>query len=358
MFPIKLGPKFAPYIDVTSSQALALSQYKQQTGVNAFTLAFLLTRNGCANPSWGWVPLTDSNVITQVNNFKASGGQIIVSSGGASAGDPPGDFLERACASADDLASAYIKGLSAIGSGHLDIDVETAGIDVNKVALACAKVQQQRPGTTISFTIAADQNGPNSLGKSLLQAAKNNGVVVDVVNPMCMEFIPPNGNMGDGVIACAKSTMSAIQQYWPGAGYGMLGVCPMVGSNINGVVFSTDDARKLLQWSQSVGVGRLSFWEYYRDSKTYGNAYTNIMVAYSGGGGGGTPGTTQAPTTTVPSGGGGSCTNGQFYSAGACSGTFYQCSNNVKVAKSCSPGLVWNTNGYCDYPSNVPGCQG
>ena len=269
------GPRFAPYIDVTSDQALDLLQYKKNTGINAFSLGFFLGNNGCSNPSWGLVPLDQPKVISKVNEFKNNGGQIIVSSGGQG-----GTYLDEVCSTAEQLAAAYQKVLNVIGTKHIDLDVEKE-IDVDKMNKALVILQKNNPGLTISFTLPADQNGLNDLGKRVLSSAKSKGINVDVVNPMCMEFTP-RGTYGEGVIGCAQSTLANVRQYWPNAGYGMIGITPMIGTNGNGVSFSVSDAQKVTQWAKQNGIGRLAFWNYYNDLKNdnNNNAYSKQMVAF------------------------------------------------------------------------------
>lgn len=77
-----------------------------------------------------------------------------------------------------------MKILDTVKTHHLDIDVE-APIDMDRVNKALARVQKERPGTTVSYTlmVQAEDYGLNpDLGVKMIQSGKANGVHVDIVN--------------------------------------------------------------------------------------------------------------------------------------------------------------------------------
>src|SRR4051794_20949119 len=60
------------------------------TGVKAFTLAFILAKNGC-NPVWdGGTALTSSGPANRITAIRNAGGDVVISVGGAS-GDKLGN---------------------------------------------------------------------------------------------------------------------------------------------------------------------------------------------------------------------------------------------------------------------------
>jgi chitinase len=78
------------------------------------------------------------------------------------------------------------------------------------------------------------------LGVAVLVAAKANGVRVDVVNAMTMEFPGQSPEWGDSVINAAIATLGQMADIWPEKSEtelkSMLGVTPMLGRNFNGKV--------------------------------------------------------------------------------------------------------------------------
>lgn len=177
-----------------------------------------------------------------------------------------GPYLEHSCKSVESLATAYLKILDTVNTTHLDIDVE-APIDFTLVNKALASVQNQRRNTSVSFTlmVQAEDYGLNpQLGLRMIESAKENGVRVDVVNPMTMEFGGPSPDYGDQIIGAAKSVIKQMKGVWPDKSDGeikrSLGVTPMIGRNFNKKVFETKHARRLVEWANNNHIGFLSFW--------------------------------------------------------------------------------------------------
>src|SRR5690348_7884579 len=71
-------------------------QVMQQTGVRAFTLAFILNKTdskGVCQPIWdGGASLTSSGPVNRINAIRNNGGDVVISAGGAS-----GNKLGNAC---------------------------------------------------------------------------------------------------------------------------------------------------------------------------------------------------------------------------------------------------------------------
>ncbi|CAG2107688.1 unnamed protein product [Medioppia subpectinata] len=263
----KREPKFAPYIDVTVAKDFKLVDLKNKYGVKAFSLAFALGGTAGCKPMWGGqVNIDDPDIINNIKSFRAAGGDVIVSTGGA-----VGPYLEQSCHSANDLMNAYKRVLSVTGSSHLDIDIEsTVPSDVMNQALA--SLQKQMPSLTVSFTLMVqgdDYGVTDSLGVQVLKNAAKHGVNVDIVNPMTMEFGTNKKSWGDAVIAAAESTHRQMKQVWPQKSdaelYSMLGVTPMLGKNFNGKIFTQAHARQLVAWAKQKKIGHLSFWSINRD---------------------------------------------------------------------------------------------
>lgn len=234
------------------------------TGVKNYTLAFVLGDSSGCNPAWGGtIPLNDARIIGDVRALQAQGGQVIVASGGAQ-----GPYLEHTCGTSAALLTAYKKVLDAVGTNHLDIDIE-ASIDIAKVNTALKQLQAER-GTVISYTlrIQGQDYGVDPFSLQILQDAAAKGVNV-IVNPMLMNF-GYTGNWGDAMIAAAQATLGQMKGVWPGKSdaelRAMLGVTPMIGRNDTGMTTTQADARKLKAWTSANGVGFIGFWSMARDN--------------------------------------------------------------------------------------------
>jgi len=266
-FALAASPKLAPYVDITLDKGPKLAEIAQKTGLKAFTLAFALGSNAGCEPMWGGqIPLNDAGIIGQINDFKATGGEVIVATGGAA-----GPYLEGLCGTPEDLAGAYKKILDTVGTNHLDIDIE-ASVPLDTMNKALAMVQRER-GTSVSFTlmIQGDDYGMTpQLGVDLLKNAVANGVNVDVVNAMTMEF-GSSRQWGEAVITAATSVLRQMkEEIFMGKSddelKSMLGVTPMLGRNFNGRIFELDHARELVKWANENHVGHLAFWSISRDN--------------------------------------------------------------------------------------------
>ena len=247
---------------------MTLVEYSQKTGIKAFTLAFATGGTAVCTPMWGGKEkFNDQKILKQINDFKQHGGQVIVALGGAL-----GPYLEQSCGSVDDLAKAYKYILDTVGTDHLDLDIE-AVIPTDRVSQALAKVQKERPKTTVSFTLTvqSDDYGLNdALGVDVLKNAVKHGVRVDVVNPMAMEFGTDKKSWGDAVINVGNGVLRQMKKIWPNKSdselKSMLGITPMSGRNFNGKSYLQDHAKQLVNWANQNHIGRLAFWSMGRDN--------------------------------------------------------------------------------------------
>jgi len=262
------SPLFAPYFDLTLKDGPNLTYIAQQSNQKTFTLAFALGSFLGCEPMWGGqVAIDDAEILAPIKALQAQGGEFVIATGGAM-----GPYLEHLCGTVDDLANAYKKVLDVVGTTHLDIDVE-APINNDVVNQALAKVQRERPDTTVSYTLmiqGEDYGLTPSLGVDVLKSAVANGVNIDIVNAMTMEFGGTSSTWGETVIGAAESTLKQMKDIFPGKSDAqlkkMLGVTPMIGRNYNGRVLETSDARRVVQWANDNHIGLLAFWSSGRDN--------------------------------------------------------------------------------------------
>ncbi|MFD4542403.1 cellulose binding domain-containing protein [Streptomyces bauhiniae] len=270
----KAAAGFAPYVDTSLYPAFDLLGTADATGVKNFNLAFVTDGGGCT-PKWGGVSdLTADGVAAQIGDLRAKGGDVRVSFGGAS-----GSELATTCASADDLAAAYGKAVDAFKLTKVDFDVEGGALPNTaantKRAQAIAKLQAAHPGLDVSYTLPVMPEGLTQDGVNLLADAKANGVHVDGVNIMAMDYGPAySGDMGDYAIQAATATQAQIKGVLALSeddAWKTVGVTPMIGVNdVATEIFKVDDAGQLVDFAKSKGIGSLSMWSGTRDKSCDG----------------------------------------------------------------------------------------
>ncbi|QBJ90671.1 sugar hydrolase [Streptomyces seoulensis] len=270
----KAAAGFAPYVDTSLYPAFDLLGTADATGVKNFNLAFVTDGGGCT-PKWGGVSdLTADGVAAQIGDLRAKGGDVRVSFGGAS-----GSELATTCSSADALAAAYGKAVDAFKLTKVDFDVEGGALPNTaantKRAQAIAKLQAAHPGLDVSYTLPVMPEGLTQDGVNLLADAKANGVHVDGVNIMAMDYGPAySGDMGDYAIQAATATQAQIKGVLALSeddAWKTVGVTPMIGVNdVSTEIFKVDDASQLVDFAKSKGIGSLSMWSGTRDKQCDG----------------------------------------------------------------------------------------
>ncbi|MEV5429718.1 cellulose binding domain-containing protein [Streptomyces sp. NPDC052701] len=265
---------FAPYVDTSLYPAFDLVASAEATGVKQYNLAFVTDGGGCT-PKWGGVTdLANDAVAAQIGALRAKGGDVRVSFGGAA-----GSELGTTCSSADALAAAYGKVVDAYKLTKVDFDVEGGALPNaaanTRRAQAIAKLQQQHPGLDVSFTLPVMPEGLTQDGVNLLADAKKNGVRIDAVNIMAMDYGPAySGDMGTYAEQAATATQAQVKGVLglsDSAAWKTVAVTPMIGVNdVTSEIFKVDDARQLVDFAKAKGLGWLSMWSATRDKQCPG----------------------------------------------------------------------------------------
>ncbi|MEV7733480.1 cellulose binding domain-containing protein [Streptomyces sp. NPDC088921] len=267
---------FAPYVDTSLYPAFDLLASAASTGVKNYNLAFVTDGGGCT-PKWGGVTdLASDAVAQQIGALRAKGGDVRVSFGGAS-----GSELATTCSSADALAAAYGKAVDAYGLTKVDFDVEggalpNTGANTRR-AQAIAKLQSLHPGLDVSYTLPVMPEGLTQDGVDLLANAKSNGVKIDTVNIMAMDYGPSySADMGTYAEQAATATQAQVKGVLglsDSAAWNAVAVTPMIGVNdVATEIFKVDDASQLVTFAKAKGLGGLSMWSATRDKQCSGGA--------------------------------------------------------------------------------------
>ncbi|MEU6294039.1 cellulose binding domain-containing protein [Streptomyces erythrochromogenes] len=283
--PVGGGARFAPYVDTSLYPAYDLLDTAAQTGVKEFHLAFITSGGGCA-PLWGGVTdLANDKVAAQIGALRAKGGDVRVSFGGAA-----GHELALNCATVDDLAAAYGKVVDHYRLTKVDFDIEGAALPDTAAnarrAQAIAKLQKAHPGLDVAFTLPVMPEGLTQPGVALLADARKNGVRVDAVNIMAMDYGPAySGDMGQYAIQAATATQAQIKGVLglsDAAAWKAVAVTPMIGVNdVTSEVFTVADATQLVEFAASKGIGRLAMWSSTRDKQCAAGAVNHADATCS-----------------------------------------------------------------------------
>jgi chitinase len=270
------GKIFAPYIDMSLTPDEQLVTIQQQSGIQAFTLAFLVsTGNGC---SVGWGGLggslpTDTlpngtTISSLVSQLQANGVRFIISLGGANGTD-----VGSSCGSASQLQATYQQVINQYHVTMLDFDIE-GGATTNTTAInlrnqALVGLKAANPGLIISYTLPVLPTGLITSGTNILSSVKSSGLALDVVNVMAMDYgsaVDNGGQMGLDATNAASATESQVQA--AGLTGTTIGVTPMIGVNdTNTEIFQLSDANTLLNFvNANTYVSRIAMWSVARDN--------------------------------------------------------------------------------------------
>jgi chitinase len=287
---------YAPYVDVTAWPTPAFDVIGVQQGIQQFTMAFVVAGNNQCVPSWGGVqnigPGNTSDLLTSLStsltNYRAKGGEVSVSFGGAN-----GEPLMQACTTAASLQSAYQTVIDSYAVTHVDFDIEgaaqedTAAITRNFQAVQALQSAMTAKGSTlhVTLTLPVMPTGLTQDGVNILNAALANNVSFDAINVMAMDYGSASIEMGQAATQAATSLYSQLDTAFKAVGqtktdaqlWQMVGITPMIGMNdVQGETFTLADAQSLLNVARTDGFGMLSNWSVGRDQSCPSNgAYTS-----------------------------------------------------------------------------------
>ena len=249
------------------------------SGIENFTLAFMLS----SNHGIGWQgtgAITDdtlangTTILQQVEAIQALGGHITISFGGAA-----GQEAALTAPNASTLQAEYQSVIDRYHIDSIDFDIEGAAVaDQHSITLrdqALVGLQAANPDLKVSFTLPVLPTGLDANGLNLLRSAQQDGVKIDVVNIMTMDYgtsVDNNGQMGQNAIQAAIATEGQLHSLGLDA---KIGITPMIGVNdIASEVFTLADAQALVNFAQSdPNIVRLSMWSVARDNGATAGAH-------------------------------------------------------------------------------------
>ncbi|MFF8940766.1 chitinase [Streptomyces sp. NPDC014864] len=258
-------PSYAPYVSATTAAG-----NDSAGSPRTYNLAFVVSDGGACAPQWdGGRAIGDAAVKSRIARLKASGATVRVSFGGAS-----GKELAATCGSVSELAAAYGEALDAAGSSQADFDIEGDELtDSASVALrsrAIARLQRERPGLSVSFTLPVMPSGLDADGLALLESANTYDVQVTTVDIMTMNYGESyDGDMGDYAVTAAKAAHTQLKKVfglsdadaWRG-----MALTSMIGVNdVAGETFTLSDAAQVRSFAREKEIAWVSMWSAFRD---------------------------------------------------------------------------------------------
>lgn len=297
---------FAPYVDVLLWPTPDLSAIADETQVMHYTLAFITSMNG--EPAWGGVtPLGDGFYKDQIDALRAKGGDVSISFGGAN-----GTELALDITDVIELQQKYQDVIDMYNLTWVDFDIEGWAVaeraSIDRRSKAIRGLQIANPGLFVAFCLPVLPTGLTHDGLYVLQNAIENGVRIDLVNIMAMNYgtavVDDPYDQGPEAIKAAESTFAQLQTLYPDKSdaelWNMIGITPMIGKNDTvPLVFYLQAAQEVLTFAQEKNLKLLSMWSIGRDKACPGGgsyvsptcsgitqadrAFSNIFNAFSNG---------------------------------------------------------------------------
>ena len=265
---------FSPYIDMSLSKSQDLSHIVHDAGISDVTLAFMLN-SGHDQVGWGGVGSVQndglpagSSMHEQIAAVQQEGVNVRISFGGAVGSEPALQF-----SSAEALTGAYQSVMDTYHVNYLDFDIE-GGAMANSAANhlrdeALVALQHNNPDLHVSFTLPVLPTGLTYEGINLLTQAKNDGVKIDSVNIMAMDYgaIADSGDMGQDAISAALATLNQIRSIGLDS---KVGITPMIGINdCSTEIFTLEDANQLMAFAKdNPDISTIGMWSLGRDNNS------------------------------------------------------------------------------------------
>jgi len=258
-FPARVSVIYAD-ISFTSVQAAY-----QSTGQRYYALSFILGNAGTCVPAWDGTHFMSENYYSaEINTIRAGGGDVIAVFGGANGSD-----IASVCTTEASLRAAYQTVIDQYRFTWIDLNIEGGMVNdaasVDRRNKVIKQLQDANPGLKVSYTLPVLRSGLPQGELNVLSNAKANGVRIDYVNIMTMNYGPSGIDMGQAAIEAATNTRNQLL----GVGISApLGITPMNGqNNTQGEIFTLADADELIAFAKvNSYVGWLSFWSLGRDN--------------------------------------------------------------------------------------------
>lgn len=274
-----------PYVDVTLTPTYEF-QNPQSNPARDVVLAFVVADPGePCTPSWGGAYSMDEasqelELDRRITQLRAAGGDVMISFGGQA-----NEELAFACTDEAKLTDAYRSVVERYDVDVIDLDIENDDIadgpSIERRARAIATVQAERADAggelAVWVTLPVATTGFTADGVALVGSTIAGGVALTGVNAMTMNFGDagePTADMLAATKAALEASAAQVADIYRGQGISLdgsrrwahLGATPMIGQNdVDGEIFTIDDAKGLVDFAVARGLGRVSTWSLNRD---------------------------------------------------------------------------------------------
>ncbi|WP_369373488.1 chitinase [Promicromonospora sp. Populi] len=266
----------APYLYLGWGDPQSATSVMSETGVDAFTMAFMLSSGGC-NPAWdGSRPLTGGVDQSTINAIKGAGGQVQISFGGWS-----GNKLGPNCSSPEAFAGAVQQVINAHQPNVVDFDIENTDELENyavqdRILRGIAIVKQNNPSVQTVVTIPTSISGPAGAGARLITRAAELGTPIDNYTIMTFDF--GGSDMVADTISAAEGLKNQLRSArgWSDAeAYAHSGISGMNGLSDVGETTTPGQWTQIRDWASSHGLTRFAYWAVNRDRPCPGGGVTS-----------------------------------------------------------------------------------
>ncbi len=274
-----------PYVDVTLTPTFQF-QDPEVNPARTVALSFVVAdpQDDCA-PSWGGYYSLDAagldlDLDRRIAQLRSAGGDVMVSLGGQANTE-----LAVSCTDVEDLTDAYRDLVERYDLAAVDLDVEGTAVADQAAsarrAQALATVQRERAadGTPLAvwLTLPVTPAGLTSDGVATVATTIGGDLELTGVNVMTMDYgssRPAGTSMRAATEQAVTVTVEQVAGVYAAAGttltdsqaWARVGATPMIGQNdVDGEVFTLDDAEALAGFARSNGLGRVSLWSINRD---------------------------------------------------------------------------------------------
>ncbi|MFD2794748.1 chitinase [Promicromonospora vindobonensis] len=256
----------APYLYLGWGDPQDATSVMSETGVSAFTMAFMLSSGGCT-PAWdGQRPLTGGVDEQTIDAINGAGGQVQISFGGWS-----GNKLGPNCSSPEEFAGAVQQVIDAHGPDVVDFDIENTDeledyAVQDRILRGIAIVKENNPGVQTVVTIPTSVSGPAGAGTRLIDRAAELGTPIDNYTIMTFDF-GGSDMVADSISAAEglKDQLKAANGWSDAEAYAHSGISGMNGISDVGETTTPEQWTEIRDWASSNGLTRFAYWAVNRD---------------------------------------------------------------------------------------------
>ena len=318
---------YAPYVDMTLWPPTKLGDvYTASGGLKFFTLAFVT--GDSFNPTsqaatWGGYPSYPAvgtspdvtwpdqtyDTIKGINDIRAAGGDVMLSLGGANANPDLAGRITNVTA----LSNEYNRLITDFKLRAIDFDIEGMWVadaaSIDRRSKAIALTQAVHPEVKVWLTLPTLPSGLDANGLAVLNNSLNNGVRIDGINIMTMDYgdsaapnpdgtvisnapVDPDDKMGDYAIQAANGLYNQLQAAYSSRGitltsaelWSKVGITPMIGRNdVETEIVNMQEAAEILAFAELHDIGYLGMWSLTRDkagpSRTVSYDHSGLLAA-------------------------------------------------------------------------------